>query len=174
MKFWLLLAVIVVQVAVLIGEYLGAVYPLWTGQEVKLKTVPVDPRSLFRGNYARLRYDIARIETEQDLPIARRDEVVYVALEAGEKSWHHMGISLQPPDSGVFLRGRLQGKYPQAKGKFEYRIAYHNIEAYFAPREKAVALEQDLLHGGLAVLMVASNGKATLKAVIPDESQRNE
>ena len=54
----LLSIVIAFQIFVLAGEYTNAVYPLWTGQEIKLKTVPVDPRSLFRVNYARLRYEI--------------------------------------------------------------------------------------------------------------------
>ena len=36
--------------------------PLWTGKEIRVKVVPVDPRSLFRGNYARLNYDFSRLE----------------------------------------------------------------------------------------------------------------
>ena len=57
-----LAVVILLQIVVLGSEYLGAIYPLWTGEEIKLKTTPVDPRSLFRGNYARLRYGISTIE----------------------------------------------------------------------------------------------------------------
>ena len=56
-----LVLVSVLQIGVLGFEYLGAVYPLWSDVSVKLKTVPVDPRSLFRGNYAQLRYEISRL-----------------------------------------------------------------------------------------------------------------
>ena len=37
---------------------------LLTGKEVLLKTVPVDPRDLFRGDYVVLRYDISTIDLE--------------------------------------------------------------------------------------------------------------
>jgi uncharacterized membrane-anchored protein len=59
------LMAIAFQIVVLAGEYLGAVYPLWTGQEIKLKIVPVDPRSLFRGNYARLGYSISTVDLKE-------------------------------------------------------------------------------------------------------------
>ena len=32
------------------------------GKEIRVKVVPVDPRSLFRGNYARLNYDFSRLK----------------------------------------------------------------------------------------------------------------
>jgi uncharacterized membrane-anchored protein len=56
-----LVLVSVLQIGILAFEYLGAVYPLWSDVSVRLKTVPVDPRSLFRGNYAQLRYEISRL-----------------------------------------------------------------------------------------------------------------
>ncbi|MBT3870270.1 MAG: GDYXXLXY domain-containing protein [Gammaproteobacteria bacterium] len=49
--------------AVLVGMYVTAALPLWTGAEIRLATAPVDPRSLFRGNYALLSYDISEIDS---------------------------------------------------------------------------------------------------------------
>ena len=54
-----LVAALVLQVLVLLGLLGYARYPVWFGKEVVLRTVPVDPRDLLRGNYARLRYDIS-------------------------------------------------------------------------------------------------------------------
>jgi hypothetical protein len=42
----------------------------------------------------------------------------------------------------------------------------YGIEAYFAPVAKALELEQKLRHGGVAVVMVGANGRATIKEVI--------
>ena len=165
-------AMIVFQVLVLGGEYLNAVYPLWTGKEVKLKTVPIDPRSLFRGNYARLNYAISRVSsndiTDGDTTgtSLRNHEIVYVKLKQGADGYYvYDGASLAPPTTGVFIRGRIQT--PRwTSTPTHYRVKY-GIEAYFAPKDKALALEKELRGGGVAMIMLAANGKASLKAVLP-------
>ena len=60
----ILLGAVIFQLLVLAGKYLLSVYPLWIGKPVILEIVPVDPRSLFRGNYVHLDYSIARLDSE--------------------------------------------------------------------------------------------------------------
>ncbi len=161
---------IALQIAVLAGEYLGAVYPLWTGEEIKLKAVPLDPRSLFMGNYARLRYDISSIELKgpENRRPARNGEFVYVKLKPGpEGLFVFDGATFERPGSGAFIRGRLQTPGWGQTGE-NYEVRY-GIEAFFAPRNKALALEKGLAHGGVATIMVSSSGKATLKDVTSGE-----
>jgi len=164
-----LVAVVGLQTAVLAGEYLGAMYPLWTGEPIQLKTVPYDPRSLFRGNYARLRYEIS------DIPVAdlgargriRGGEVVYVRLTPAENGvYEYAGASLTRPESGVFLRGRTDHARRWRWDDSERLHVRYGIEAYFAPKQKALELEDRLRQGGIAEIMVAGNGKATLTAVV--------
>jgi len=165
-----LMIIIVFQLIVLSSEYLGAIYPLWTGKEIKIKTIPVDPRSLFRGNYARLQYDISTIDAtyfdgKKDL---RNDEVVYVKLKPAEDGlFVFEDAGLEKPEKGPFLRGRLQRNRSRNKSSI-YNVRY-GIEAYFAPKEKALALEKDLRRGGVAIIMIAENGKATLKDIVTNE-----
>ncbi len=169
-----LMAVVVLQAAVLAGEYLGAVYPLWTGRAVRLKTMPIDPRSLFRGNYARLNYEISRIPTADlgEKRMIRGGEVVYVLLKpADDGIYDYAGASLTRPQSGLFLRGRVEDRtqwFSRVRGD-ALHIRY-GIEAYFAPKQKAMELERKLAHGGVAVVMIASNGKAALKDVLAPAS----
>lgn len=165
-------AVVVFQVLILAGEYLNAVYPLWTGKEVKLKTVPIDPRSLFRGNYARLNYAISRISSrditgpDNTTTSLRNHEIVYVKLKQVADGYYvYDGASLAPPTTGVFIRGRIQVPRWQSTPT-HYRVKY-GIEAYFAPKDKALALEKELRGGAVATIMLAANGKAGLKAVLP-------
>ena len=103
------------QFLVLTGMYASAALPLWTGTEVRIKTVPVDPRSMFRGNYARLNYDISRIEGSYfgDNEELRNGEVVYVLLKAGANGLYEFSdVRLDRPEAGTFLRGRIQnGRY---------------------------------------------------------------
>jgi uncharacterized membrane-anchored protein len=164
-----LVLVILFQAGVLAAEYLGALYPLWSGREIKLKTVPVDPRSLFRGNYAQLRYEISTIPAKAlDAKEQRAGEVVYVRLKPGADGLYAFdSATLRQPESGLFIRGRLTS--PGRRGTGSYQLRY-GIEAWFAPKEKALALEQELRGGGVALVMVAANGKAALKQVVGREA----
>lgn len=157
-----LIAAIVLQLSVLLIEYTGAMYPLWTGQEIILRTRPIDPRSLFRGNYARLNYDISLVpRSEISSNNVRSNEIIYVKLKENEEGiYEYDGVSPARPESGVFIRGRVRWDANRI------RIRY-GIEAFFARKEKALALERELRYGGLATVMVAGNGKATLKDVSP-------
>ena len=156
------------QFAVLTGMYLLAALPLWTGSEIKIRTIPIDPRSMFRGNYARLRYGISELDTQHfpDHEDLRNGEIVYVMLEPDENNLYKFSaVLLEQPGSGLYLRGRIQNGYLEEDVSY-FRINY-GVEAFFAPKSKALALEKDLGNGGIAVLMVSGSGKARLKDVIP-------
>ena len=136
--------------------------PLWTGTEVRVAVTPVDPRSMFRGDYARLRYAFSTLpEGALDgVSALRAGEVVYVRLEGAEDGLHRFaGASLERPEAGLFLRGRVRG------GGAPHRVRY-GIEAFFAPQEEALRLERELRDGGVAVLKVSGNGRAAIEAVV--------
>jgi uncharacterized membrane-anchored protein len=156
-----LLVSLAFQFIVLSGMYVSAAMPLWTGTEIKVKTIPVDPRSMFRGNYARLRYDFSTLEdlNTPDKATLRNGEVIYITLKPGSNGLHEFSeVSLEKPKSGIFLRGRLQNRY-----RFDVR---YGIEAFFAPKHKAMEIERHLRKSGVAVLMVSSQGKARIKDII--------
>ncbi|WP_323843968.1 GDYXXLXY domain-containing protein [Microbulbifer magnicolonia] len=161
-----LIGAIVLQFLILTGIYVGAQVPLWTGTEVRLKTVPVDPRSLFRGNYARLEYDFSQLSAALfagDRKL-REGEVVYVSLKQNKRGLYELsGASLEKPEKGIFLRGRVTGTWLR-DSKSSYRVKY-GIEAFFAPKEKALGLESDLRNGGVAEVMISGGGRARLKDV---------
>ncbi|NKC12585.1 MAG: hypothetical protein GKR94_10405 [Gammaproteobacteria bacterium] len=160
----LLAGAIALQTVTLIGMVAHSALPLLIGEEVRVKTIPYDPRSLLRGNYARLNYAFSRVT----LPAQRlrQGEVVYTTLTLGENGLYQFKeASLEKPADGVFLRGRTNRRSAPRGWARTHRIRY-GIEAYFAPKEKALALEHDLRRGGIAVLMVTKDGRAALKDVI--------
>lgn len=165
-----LVAAIAFQFLILVGMYVSAQVPLWTGEEIRLKTIPIDPRSLFRGNYARLEYEISQVSAEL-FPEGRKlreGEVVYIALRPGRNGLYELaGAGLQKPEGGIFLRGRVSGTWFGGDSD-KYRVQY-GIEAFFAPKEKALGLESDLRNGGVAEVMVSGGGRARLKDVIAAE-----
>ena len=127
------------QLLVLTGMVAKAAIPLWVGTEIQVKTEPVDPRSMFRGNYARLRYEFGTLpedalEEEHSL---RMGEFVYVSLQRGEEGQYEFAAaSTTRPTDGIFLRGRLQNNFPP------YFVKY-GIEAFFAPRRKGAAIGKE-------------------------------
>ncbi|WP_444943921.1 GDYXXLXY domain-containing protein [Microbulbifer sp. ZKSA006] len=167
-----LVAAIAVQFFILVGMYVQAQVPLWTGQPVAVKAIPVDPRSLFRGNYAQLSYPFSSLDqtlfSEGDR--LSYGVVVYVSLKKGESGLYELdSAGLEPPDSGVFIRGRITD-IKLENSSWRYRVRY-GIEAYFAPKEKALDLEAQLRDGGVADLMVSADGRARLKTVRGSENQ---
>jgi uncharacterized membrane-anchored protein len=178
-KAWItrgLVAAIVFQIAILASVYLNSIYPVWVGQEIRMKAKPVDPRSLFRGNYARMTYDISRIQQEKlhdkDKPRLRTGEIVYVKLKKGEDGLYVAnGASLSRPESGLFIRGRIQFYRWAYREKKSYYTVRYGIEAFFAKKKKALKLERELRDNGVAVVMIASNGKATLQDVITNNTK---
>jgi uncharacterized membrane-anchored protein len=158
-----LTAVVALQFFVLSGMVVKAAMPLWTGTEIRVKTVPVDPRSMFRGNYAELNYEIGQLPNNalSDFTSLRMGEIVYVSLKLGKNGLYRFtDASLHQPADGIFLRGRI------VDNQSPYRVEY-GIEAFFAPKNKALQLEKDLRNGGVAVLMVADSGRVALNDVVP-------
>jgi uncharacterized membrane-anchored protein len=164
-----LMAAIALQLGVLATEYLGSVWPLWTGEEVRLEIVPVDPRSMFRGNYARLDYTVARVDSklfEGPEEMLRKGEVVYVFVEEGEgEVWHATRVQLEQPLSGLFLRGRMIRAWSHDEQSLQIR---YGIEAWFAPKAKALEIEAAARRSqgegarAYAVIAVSGSGRAAL------------
>lgn len=151
-----LLAALTLQVVILAGVFVNGFYPLWLGKEIRVETRPVDPRDLFRGNYARLGYDFSTLPATGFRP----GDVIYLPLEQDGDLWRGLTPSHQPPAQGLYLRGRVSG-LPWGGTR---RVTY-GIEALFAPKEKALKLERELRDGAVAVLKVAPNGRAALVTV---------
>jgi len=151
-----LLAALTLQVVILAGVFVNGFYPLWLGKEIRVETRPVDPRDLFRGNYARLGYEFSTLPATGFRP----GDVIYLPLEQDGDLWRGLTPSHQPPAQGLYLRGRVSG-LPWGGTR---RVTY-GIEALFAPKEKALQLERELRDGAVAVLKVAPNGRAALVTV---------
>lgn len=160
-----LVLAILLQALVMTGVLLTSLWPLWTGTEIRLKTRPVDPRSLFRGNYARLSYDISQIPTADLASRAapRANEPVYITLSPGPDGLHqYKAASFERPQQGTYIRGRIQ---PPIDGDDTHFRVRYGIEAYFAPKEKALALERRLRDAAVAVVRVAGSGRPALKDI---------
>ncbi|MES3007950.1 MAG: GDYXXLXY domain-containing protein [Pseudomonadota bacterium] len=155
-------AAIAAQVLILIGMVVTAALPLMIGTDITVRTRPVDPRDLFRGNYAQLSYDFSQVplrELATTAPI-RTGEVVYVSLQPGRDGLHEFAAaSFEKPDDGLFLRGRVEYVMEE-----QVSVLY-GIEAFFAPKETALALELTLRERAVATLALSDSGRARIRTV---------
>ena len=140
--FWL---VVLLQLIFLVGLIGYKQYAILTGEKIVLKVVPVDPRSLFQGDYARLNYeinglDLSKIEVEGEKNF-RGGEKVYIELEKNDKYFSAKKVSREKPKAKYFIRGIAQ--------RFSGNSLFvgYGIETYFMPEGKARDFE-NIARGG--------------------------
>lgn len=147
---------ICLQLMVLTTEFLSSVWPLWFGKPILLKTAPVDPRSLFRGNYVLLNYEISTLDRALSRAPFKTGQVVYVTLEKTDNGYKAADLHHHKPDNAIFIRGRVRYVGNQTIG------LKYGIEAYFMPKEKALKVEKTLRAGADAKIYLLDNGKAAI------------
>lgn len=136
------------------------------GREIVLDVRPVDPRSLFRGDYVILNYgNVSRLPKYlfKDIPNLRQSMPIFVTLRNGAEGWQPVAAGPEHPAQKIstdeaVLKGWLENKY---SGRINY-----GIEAFFVPEGKGKELEKMIRAGQIkAVLAVGGNGSSGLKAL---------
>ena len=119
----IIVLVAIIGIAGMVILYLSL--PLLTGKTVVLKTQPVDPFDMFRGQYLTINYEISRVSLPENTTEGR---AVYVSLKEGDdKIWHADKVSLNKPESDVFIRGTT-------KQSWRGLAVEYGIEQYFFER----------------------------------------
>jgi uncharacterized membrane-anchored protein len=178
----------VLAILVLCGALLALVESrariLRDGTEVRLRTAPVDPRDLFRGDYVVLGYEIGTIHPtalEGDKRFSRY-ETVYVRVGPGPDGFAFArGIYKARPTSvspdEAILAGRVNwvgSCVTQADddrdcpgGRNGLTIEY-GIESYFVPQGSGRAIERTERARIEVVAAVSGSGEAAIKRLLID------
>jgi uncharacterized membrane-anchored protein len=189
MSLWTRIALLVtVQVAALAAMIADKQWTLNTGTPVLLQTEPVDPRSLFMGDYARLAYPISRLHLDGDDALGgdkdfTRHDTVWVALRpaadgAKAVSVHHERSAV--PADLLALKGEVQyasdSDWDRTANKAVKRRTLqvrYGIEQYYVPEGTGRQIERP--RGGEKVSLrvaIDSRGKAGILAVLFDGQER--
>lgn len=155
---------------------------LRSGTEVRLKTVPVDPRDLFRGDYVVLAYPISTVEG----PVGgeggfKRGDAVFVTLTRDAEGFARATAvtRTRPAVAGtdIVIAGRVRstgacalndaGEADCAAGRRRLRIAY-GLESYFVPQGEGRAIETTARSRIEVVAAVAAGGEAAIKRLLID------
>jgi uncharacterized membrane-anchored protein len=145
-------------------------YVLHKGKPVYLRTVPIDPRDYFRGDYVRLTYEISTIKSDKlrdGLTLLKddksRDKKVYVVLQVEDENVAKIlyATDKKPEKDQLFIRGRINSKY---RDQIDVR---YGIESYFLEQGKGKELENRKIKGHRALLemeiALGSSGIAVIK-----------
>ncbi|WP_121609943.1 GDYXXLXY domain-containing protein [Mesobacillus foraminis] len=156
-------------IVILLGMTVTPLYTLLAGEEITLKTVPVDPTDLFRGDYVILQYEAEEIqaqllekEVRTKLEKGESNFEVYVPLKLDEGAHVPTKVSFEKPTSGVYLKGRVQ--YVTAGRDSIEEVAYveYSLDKYFVEENTGLELEEASASGNLLAKVKVKNGYAYL------------
>lgn len=159
-------------------------YILRTGTEVMLKTLPVDPRDLFRGDYVTLNYEISTLDMEKfhaENSDFYYDEPVYLTLELENGYGIPKEIYTTPPEDELYIKGKVKDViYDWKTDKSsnmteeatikELRVDY-GIESYFVPEGRGMEIEKAQQTGKTKVdakVIIDKYGNAVIKSLLID------
>ncbi|WP_083875882.1 GDYXXLXY domain-containing protein [Caenispirillum salinarum] len=181
------------MMGVLVAMIAWRQWPLMTGREIVLETEPVDPRSLFRGDYVDLTYEASILtQAEMPLPDVAPGQTVYVPLAGPTEpggGWRAAGVMTQRPIGPIlYLEGRVATVHrnppvPAPAGEPEPRLPPscgaegcmvmgidYGIESYFVPEDTGGRLEALAAEGGRLGVIVAVDrrGRAAVAGLTVD------
>jgi len=120
---WKFIFFVLLQVALLVGIIAYRQYWVATGERILLRTAPVDPRDIFRGDYVSLRYDISILDLDGlgAKGSFKSNEKVYVVLEKNQEGvFSAVSVSRGIPSGKRFIQGRVQ--YETTLSKWEITL----------------------------------------------------
>jgi len=150
MRRTLLIIAIALQVLVLAFIAGKREYIARTGAVVYLRTAPIDPRDLFRGDYVRLRYEASIVplarasgDVAEQMKKYAYGGTVYSALEKEEGGLAEVtGLSTTRPASGIFIKGRLAQAWRFGTAAPETAAVEYGIEAYYVQEGRGLEIEK--------------------------------
>ncbi len=156
------------QILALLGmiAWKGSIF-VTAGPTVVLETLPVDPRSLFMGDYVRLRYAIG--ESHGGAPPLAPGEPVWVVLEESEGVWRAVACETHEPPAQdparPFVRGTVEACFAPGDCLFLF-----GIEEYYVREDRGLALEEAARAGRVLVTVkLDARGRAAIAAVTPEQ-----
>jgi uncharacterized membrane-anchored protein len=159
------LKLIIFIVILLVGFGVSILYlswPLITGKTYVLKTAPVDPFDVFRGQYLIIGYEISRISNISDVSKYVVGQEIYVKLEQDSSGISHpIGISLEKPENN-FIRGKITNF-----GSNSLVIEY-GIENFFFEKEATFPTQNMTVE-----VKVSDFGKARISKILQNGKPLN-
>lgn len=113
-------------------------YLLETGELVVLKTAPVDPRDVFRGDYVILSYEISDQASERLVEMEiEYGENVYVVLNTSASPATVQRVTRNKPKEDLYITGQVSQRWGG-----EWMVEFPSLSQYYVPEGQGRALER--------------------------------
>jgi len=140
------LALVTALTVVLAAMIAERAFLLASSTTVLLRTAPIDPTSLFRGDYVILNYDISRLDLDS---VAgdddfRSGDTAFVTLEPQGEFWTAAAVHHSRPDPGpgrALIRGTVNRSVEGNASASAALSLDYGIESYFVPEGQGKAVE---------------------------------
>lgn len=170
------LFIAIVQTAILGYMIEGRASILRSGKDVLLKTAPVDPRDLLRGDYVILTYDISTISTTSitgTRPETGEVAKLHVRLKPGADGfWTVSAASFDPlaeEDGSVVLLSQPVTIYDWEWENAGNLTVFYGIERFYVPEGEGRPIEDGRNQGRVSVAArVSEDGQAQIRALMLD------
>ncbi len=147
---------------------------LENGSEVLLKTAPIDPRDLLRGDFVTLNYDISHVPASTvtgGMPAEAGEKTLSVRLQKSSDGFWTIGESsfdtLAPKPDSVVVESLPFSYYPVEPDQ-SFQVEY-GIERFYVPEGRGHDLETARTDGKVSVAArVSSNGEAQIRTLMVD------
>ena len=127
---------LLIELVLLLGLLVPQEMILKSGTDVTLRTIPVDPRSILRGDYVTLTYEVGLNYTPAEEEYYGE---VYAVLTGSGEDWKRTRVDLERPtlqEGEVCLRGYLTGF-----GAGPTRIEFPDIGQFFVEEDQGHEFE---------------------------------
>ena len=183
-NMWIAIAVVALGQAAVLGWMIwDRTSLLSNGREVVLEVIPVDPRSLFRGDYVILGYDISRFDSagRRRAAEARRHRIIVTLQEKAR--WRQLAGRRRRQRAARQTRSRTRSSSraasitsvePSTDEPHDPTIVglHYGIESFFVPEGTGRELEKMVGDKKIsAVIAVDDDGNAAIKGLL-SEGQR--
>lgn len=170
------LVVALLQTAILGYMIEGRAGILRSGTEVLLKTAPVDPRDLLRGDYVILTYDISTISTTSvtgQKPETGDAERLHVRLKPGTDGYWIVSEAsfdpLQAEEGSVILLSMPVTIYDWEWQNAGNLTVSYGIERYYVPEGEGKPIEDGRNQGRVSVAVrISDTGQGQIRALMLD------
>jgi len=171
---FLIFAAVLLQVILLFSIQIRKEMSLRSGKRIVVKIIPVDPRSIFRGDYINLNYEFSRLDlnkVKHDKAYFSRGQKVFVKLSKTDEEWKAIQVSgksiMDVGANEMTLAGSVSG-WPS---KDVVNIVY-GIESYFVPEGKGKYIEGKISDKRIkAELSIDNKGYASVCKIFIDAEE---
>lgn len=144
-----------------LGLIVYSSFPLITGKTIVLKTQPIDPFDIFRGQYLTINYDVSLIPKIDGV---KDGDTVYVVLKKEGDIFVYDSATINKPSSeNIFLKGKMTQNW--GLDRTLMRVEY-GVEQYYFERNAQINTTNMTVE-----LKVAKSGSARISRLMHDGKQ---